>query len=56
MRIGGRKCLVLPVWTVVTVVLVFVNPDASDAYEVEAYIPEEDEFALATIEARDSKR
>jgi hypothetical protein len=53
MVIGERKYLVLPVGTVVTVVLVFGNPDAPDAYEVEAYIPEEDEFALATIEARD---
>lgn len=56
MVIGERTSLVLSVGTVVTVVLVFGNPDAPDAYEVEAFIPEGEVYALATIEARDPNR
>lgn len=51
--IGERRTLVLPVGTVVTVVLVFGDPSAPTAYEVEAFLPEEEGYALATVEARD---
>jgi hypothetical protein len=51
--IGERRSLVLPSGTVVTVVLVFGDPKAPAAYEVEAFLPETDEYALATVEASD---
>ncbi|PMS29432.1 hypothetical protein B0G57_1562 [Trinickia symbiotica] len=51
--IGERRTLVLPVGTVVTVVLVFGDPNVPAAYEVEAFFPKEDVYALATVEARD---
>lgn len=51
--IGERRTLVLSVGTVVTVMLVFGEPNAPDAYEVEAFLQKEDVYALATVEARD---
>lgn len=51
--IGERRTLVLPVGTVVTVVLVFGDSNAPAAYEVEAFLPEGNVYALATVEARD---
>ena len=52
--IGERRTLVLPAGTVVTVVLVFGDVTAPTAYEVEAYLPEDDVYALATVEAREA--
>ncbi|PJO21859.1 hypothetical protein Y5A_017485 [Burkholderia glumae AU6208] len=51
--IGEHRTLVLPVGTLVTVVLAFGDPNAPVAYEVEAFLPEGDAYALATVEARD---
>lgn len=51
--IGEHRTLVLSVGTVVTVVLVFGDPTAPTAYEVEAFLPEGDVYALATVEAHD---
>jgi hypothetical protein len=51
--IGERRSVVLPEGTVVVVVLVLGDSNSPAAYEVEAYMPNEDIYALATIEACD---
>ncbi|WP_231973518.1 hypothetical protein [Variovorax sp. HW608] len=51
--IGERRTVALPVGTVVKVVLVFGDPNSPAAYEVEAFLPKDDIYALATIETRD---
>lgn len=51
--IGEHRTLVRSIGTVVTEVLVFGDPTAPTAYEVEAFLPEGDVYALATVEARD---
>jgi len=51
--VGARRILMLPEGTLVSVVLVFGDPNAPAAYEVEAFLPEEDVYALATVETRD---
>ncbi|CAB3792043.1 hypothetical protein [Pararobbsia alpina] len=49
--IGEHESVVLAPGTVVTVVLVFGDPDKPVAYEVEAFLSESGKYALATIEA-----
>jgi hypothetical protein len=49
--IGEHKTVMLPVGTLVTVVLVFGDPESPSAYEVEAFLAEENIYALATIGA-----
>lgn len=51
--IGEHTVVTLPAATVVTVVLVFGDPTSPEAYEVEAYLPETNTYALATIPARE---
>ncbi|KIP13904.1 hypothetical protein WK72_06915 [Burkholderia ubonensis] len=51
--IGEHRNVVLPPGTVVTVVLVFGDPRSPAGYEVEAFLPKDDAYALATVEARD---
>jgi len=50
--IGEQRAVVLSAGTLVTVVSVFGDPDDPVAYEIEAFLPKEDAYALATIEAR----
>lgn len=45
--------VVLPPGTVVTVVVVFGDPASPTAYEVEAFLPERNGYALATVETSD---
>ena len=52
--IGARRTVILPAGTVVTVVLVFGDPNDPAAYEVEACLPADDVYALATVEGRDA--
>lgn len=51
--VGEKTTTVLPGGTVVTVVLVFGDPASPAAYEVEAFLPESNSYALATFEAAD---
>ncbi|MGO6693844.1 hypothetical protein ACCS54_23060 [Rhizobium johnstonii] len=51
--IGEHTDIVLPAGTVVTVVVVFGDPDSPTAYEVEAFLPDSSNYALATVEATD---
>ncbi|WP_213308495.1 hypothetical protein [Paraburkholderia sacchari] len=51
--IGEHTAVTLPAGTTVTVVLVFGDPVSPEAYEVEAYLPETNTYALATIPARE---
>jgi hypothetical protein len=51
--IGEHAVVTLPAGMAVTVVLVFGDPALPEAYEVEAYLPETDTYALATISAKD---
>ncbi|MCA7985542.1 MULTISPECIES: hypothetical protein [Burkholderia] len=51
--IGEHRTVVLPAGTLVTVVLVFGDPAAPVAYEVEAFLAADDAYALATVEASD---
>lgn len=51
--IDEHDVVVLPVGTVVSVVLVFGDPSAPVAYEVEAFLDDSGRYALATVEARD---
>ncbi|WP_236720894.1 hypothetical protein [Paraburkholderia phytofirmans] len=51
--IGEHTAVTLPTGTTVAVVLVFGDPTSPEAYEIEAYLPETDRYALATIAARD---
>lgn len=52
--IGARRTVVLPAGTVVTVVLVFGDPDSPAGYEVEAFLPADDAYALASVDACDA--
>ena len=54
--IGEHRTVVLPVGTLVTVVLVFGDLGSPSAYEVEAFLPEDNAYALATIENRGIKQ
>ena len=49
--IGEHREFVLPIGTVATVVLVHGDPDQPKAYEIEAHVPEQDCYVLATVEA-----
>jgi len=49
--IGERREIMLPIGTVATVVLVHGDPAQPKAYEIEAYVPEQDCYVLATVEA-----
>jgi hypothetical protein len=49
--IGERREIILPIGTVATVVLVHGDPDQPKAYEIEAHVPEQDSYVLATVEA-----
>lgn len=51
--IGEKNAIVLPAGTVVTVVLVFGDPASPVAYEVEAFLPESNSYALATFDVTD---
>lgn len=51
--IGQSRKLVLPMGTIATVVLVHGDPIQPKAYEVEAYVPEQDCYVLATVEGVD---
>ncbi len=51
--IGERREIVLPIGTIVTVVLVHGDPTQPIAYEIEAYVSEQDCYVLATIEVGD---
>lgn len=51
--IGEHNVVVLPIGTVVSVVVVFGDPGAPVAYEVEAFLEGSGGYALATIEALD---
>jgi hypothetical protein len=51
--IGEQRQVFLPSSTSVTVVLVHGNTNQPVAYEVEAYLVEQDCYVLATIEATD---
>ncbi|RBB31704.1 hypothetical protein DPV79_40655 [Burkholderia reimsis] len=53
MVIGEQDVVVLPVGTVVSVVLVFGDPSAPVAYEVEAFLEDSGRYALGTVEALD---
>jgi hypothetical protein len=53
--IGEHTVVVLPAGTVVTVVLVFGDPTSPAAYEVEVFLPESEDYALATVEAGDAQ-
>lgn len=49
--IGERRKVPLPAGTSVAVVLVHGAPESPDAYELEAYIAEQNCYALATVPA-----
>lgn len=49
--IGEHREITLPIGTVVTVVLVHGDPEHPKAYEIEAHVPEQDCYVLATVEA-----
>jgi hypothetical protein len=51
--IGERRNFALSAGTPVTVVSVFGDENAPEAYEVEAFLSEEDLYVLATIDAQD---
>ncbi|RQR43491.1 hypothetical protein DIE20_11550 [Burkholderia sp. Bp9131] len=51
--IGTGDIVELPIGTVVSVVLVFGDPNAPTAYEVEAFLEGSDTYVLATVEASD---
>ncbi|WP_238812631.1 hypothetical protein [Paraburkholderia sp. SG-MS1] len=51
--IGEHTAVTLPSGMAVTVVLVFGDPASPEAYEVEAYLPEIDAYALGTISGKD---
>ncbi|PRD43207.1 hypothetical protein C5748_12260 [Phyllobacterium phragmitis] len=53
--VGEHRIVVLPVGTVVSVVLVFGDPNDPEAYEIEAFLESRGEYALATVEADDIK-
>jgi hypothetical protein len=53
MVIGEHTKVFLPIGTNVTVALVFGDPASPVAYEVEAFLPESNTYALATVEAND---
>jgi hypothetical protein len=47
--IGEHRTVMLPIGTLVTVVLVFGDLESPSAYEVEAFLPEDNAYVLATI-------
>jgi hypothetical protein len=51
--IGEHDVVVLPIGTVVSVVIVFGDPNAPAAYEVEVFLKDSGRYALATVEASD---
>ncbi|VVE76541.1 hypothetical protein PAN31117_05418 [Pandoraea anapnoica] len=51
--IGEHRTVLLPLGTVVTVVLVYGDSGSPVGYEVEAFLPKDDAYALATVEACD---
>ena len=51
--IGSRRDIVLPIGTIATVVLVHGDLDQPQAYEIEAYVLEQDCYVLATVDADD---
>lgn len=51
--IGQHDVVVLPAGQVVSVVLVYGDPDGPTAYEVEAFVKDSDRYALATVTASD---
>lgn len=53
MVIGESRELLLPVGAIATVVLVHGDPGRPEAYELEAYIENQDCYVLATIDAND---
>jgi hypothetical protein len=54
--IGEHRTVMLPAGTLVTVVLVFGDTESPSAYEVEAFLEEDNTYALATIEINVSAR
>lgn len=54
--VGESRKLLVYAGSVATVVLVHGDPSAPDAYELEFYLPEEDCYALATVEANQVAR
>ncbi|BCQ28290.1 hypothetical protein NK8_64790 (plasmid) [Caballeronia sp. NK8] len=51
--IGDERNITIPAGSVVTVVAVFGDSDSPEAYEVEAYLPHLDAYALTTVSASD---
>lgn len=51
--IGENRTVALPAGRVVTVVMVLGDPNSPAAYEVEAFMPDDNTYALATIDAHD---
>jgi hypothetical protein len=51
--IGSGESVILPEGLLVSIVFVYGEADLPLAYEVEGYLPERDEYALATIAAGD---
>jgi hypothetical protein len=49
--IGECRKVVLPTGGIATVVLVHGDPNQPTAYEIEAYVLEQDCYVLATVEA-----
>lgn len=49
--IGEGRTLFAPEGSIGTVVLVYGNPEKPLAYEVEFFIPEQECYALATVDA-----
>jgi hypothetical protein len=52
--VGDEDSVVLPRGTWVTVVMVYGDPLMPTAYEVEAYLPETDRYAIATLPAEEA--
>lgn len=49
--IGSYREITLPIGAIATVVLVHGDPNKPIAYEIEAYVSEQDCYVLATIDA-----
>jgi hypothetical protein len=54
--IGEHRVVMLPVGTLVSVVLVLGDLSSPSAYEVEAFLAEDDIYALATVETHNAER
>ncbi len=52
--IGEHRAVILPAKTIVTVVLTFGDPNSTEAYEVEAFLPKENIYVLASVKAHDA--